>query len=293
MLPPPVGMLLVVGLFVSMLFRPQSSAPVKIFLLIVGVMLFGPLSVAVMDAEAAAFPWKFDYYLYLIDQGLGISAFSIARHFSPWLRDVLFVVYETLGYWMILWYALSLNRRDGRPRPLLKSYLISYGLAPLFYLIVPACGPRHAFGAAFPLGTPEVAAVPVKLAFWPNAIPSLHFATAILFVYFAGRSRLLQCFAWAYLLGTAAATLAFEHYLIDLIIAVPYACFAIRLAEGRFKPAFRNLALVLVWLVSIRFATPLLVKSPPLLPLLVLATVVTACGFTGAPHWDAKSSKPP
>jgi hypothetical protein len=177
---------------------------------------------------------------------------------------------------MILWYALHLNLRDGQPKPLLKSYLISYGLAPLFYLLVPACGPRHAFGAAFPMGLPEVAAIPVKLAFWPNAIPSLHFATALLFVYFAGRNRLLRCIAWAYLAGTAAATLAFEHYLIDLVVAVPYAFFAIRLAESRFAPALRNLAVVLAWLVSIRFATPLLVESPLILQLMALATVSTA-----------------
>jgi hypothetical protein len=273
---PAISMLLVVGLFVWMLFHPKSTTPAKIFFLIVAVLVFGPISVAVMDAEAAAFPLKLDYHLYRIDEALGISAFVIASFFSRMQRDVLFVVYETLGYWMIVWYALNLSLKDGRPRKLLKSYAIGYGLAPLFYLVVPACGPRHAFGAAFPFGHPAVSVTLTKLAFWPNAIPSLHIATAILLVYFAGSNRYLRLFAWFYLAGTAAATLAFEHYLIDLVVGVPYAYFAIRLAEGDLEAAVRNLVLVLGWLVSIRFATPLLIEYPLVLQLLVFVTISTA-----------------
>jgi hypothetical protein len=122
------------------------------------------------------------------------------------------------------------------------------------------------------MGNPEVAAVPIQLAGWPNAMPSLHFATAIIFVYFAGKSRILRWFAWIYLLGTGAATLAYEHYLIDLIVAVPYAYFAIRAAEGRFASAFRNLAVALAWMASIHFATPLMVAHAWVLRLLALAT---------------------
>jgi hypothetical protein len=273
MVNPAVMMLVVLGLFVWMLFHPQSTAPVKIFLLMAALMLFGPVSNTVMDAEAAALPWKLDYSLYLIDRALGVSAFSIARHLSPWQRDMAFIIYLTLGHWMMVWYALSLTIRNGRPKPLLISYVVSYGLAPLFYLVVPACGPAHAFGRAFPMGNPEVAPVPIHLDGWPNAIPSLHFATAILFVHFAGKNRILQCAAWMYLIGTAAATLAFEHYLIDLVVAVPYAYFAIRAAEGRFGSAFRNMGVVLAWLAAIRLATPLIAAHPWVLRLLVLATV--------------------
>src|SRR5215469_13229079 len=88
-LSPPIAMLAVVGLFVWMLFHPRSTAPVKVFLFIVVLLLFGPGSVAVMDAENAAFPLKFDYHLFLLDRTLGISAFSIARLFPAQLRDSL------------------------------------------------------------------------------------------------------------------------------------------------------------------------------------------------------------
>jgi hypothetical protein len=273
-LSPPIAMLAVVGLFAWMLFRPKSTAPAKIFLFILAVLLFGPVSIAVMDAENAAFPFKFDFHLFLLDRTVGISAFSIARHFSARLRDVLFVAYETLGYWMIVWYGLNLALKHGKPKQFATACAIAYGLAPLFYLAVPACGPRHAFGAVFPMGSPEVAAVPVRLVYWPNAIPSLHLATAILLVYFAARQPILRCFSWVYLASTVASTLAFEHYLIDLVVAVPYAYFAVRAAEGRFRESLRNMAVVLVWLGAIRFATPQIIHFPVLLRLLSLATIV-------------------
>ena len=273
MVSPAVVMLAILGLFVWMLFRPQESAPVKIFLFIAAWALFGPVSNAVMNAEAVAFPWKLDYSLFSIDKALGLSVFSVARHLSPRVRDILIAIYLTLGHWMIVWYGLNLKIRNGRPKTLLLSYSIAYGLAPVFYLVVPACGPRHAFGAAFPMGNPQVAPVPIYLAQWPNAIPSLHFATAILFVYFAGKNRILQCAAWAYLVGTAAATLAFEHYVIDLVVAIPYAYFVIRAAEGRLAASLRYLGVMMAWLLAIRFATPAMAAHPVLLRGLALATL--------------------
>jgi hypothetical protein len=101
-------------------------------------------------------------------------------------------------------------------------------------------------------------------------------ATAILLVYFSAGSRAMRAFGWAYLAGTVLATLAFEHYLIDLVVAVPYALFVIAAAEGRWRDAARKLAVVAGWLVTIRFATPLLVQIPLAVPVMCLATIALA-----------------
>jgi hypothetical protein len=287
---PVITMLFVVGLFVWLFLNPESAKPAKLFLFVVGVVLFGAVAKVVMDAEAAAFPLKFDYHLYLIDRSLGLSAFAIARRI-PRFHALLFVIYETLGYWMILLYGVHLNRTGGRPRELLLSYLISYGLAPIVYLIVPACGPRHAFAGLFPMGAPDVTPVAAPLAFWPNAIPSLHLTTAILFVYFAGPSRFAKTMTWLYLAGTAGATLVFEHYSIDLVVAVPYAYLAIALAEGRLSAAARNLGVVLAWLFSIRFATPAYMAHPLLTRALAAATVLAPAVNAPVPRWRTLSWK--
>ncbi len=119
---------------------------------------------------------------------------------------------------MMIWYAVHLHSQTehGRARQFLNACLIAYLMAPFLYLVVPARGPGHAFGSAFPLGNPAVHLVLIPLSGWPNAMPSLHVTTALLYVILAPRIRVLQCFAWFYLAGTVCATLAFEHYLIDL-----------------------------------------------------------------------------
>jgi len=162
---------------------------------------------------------------------------------------------------------------------LLIAYVVGYLIGPCLYMLLPARGPRHAFGSAFPMGNPDVSPALVQLSGWPNAIPSLHVSTALLFVLFAGKNRVLRVVAWIYLAGTVAATLAFEHYLIDLIVAVPFAYFVTRIAEGKTAQALGNFAVVLAWLLTIRFRTPALVMYPAVLRVLAFATIAFA-GFS-------------
>jgi hypothetical protein len=268
-----VGVLCVLGICAWMLFRPHAPEPPRLLLFTLSLVAFGPIADAYMDAASRGFPLKFDYFLYLVDESLGVSAFSVARLFSEWQLRVLFIIYQSFVWVMMLWYWVVLKSRDGRPNRLLIAYLINFVAGPGLYLIVPARGPRHAFGAVFPMGAPDVSPVLVQLNGWPNAIPSLHVSTALLFLLFAGKSRVRRGIAWAYLAGTVGATLAFEHYLIDLIVAVPFACFAALAAKGKFRKALSNFALVLAWLLAIRFATPALVAYPIVLRILALATV--------------------
>lgn len=271
--PVPFWVLGVLCLGIWMLFRPRATEPGKIFLLIVFLLLIGPFLDAVMNAESRNFPWKFDYFLYLVDKNLGISAFSVARLISQSMHDVLFVVYQSLVAVMVLWYGVNLKTKGGKPNQLLLAYAVSFALAPFLYLIVPSCGPRHAFKSAFPMGNPDVSPVLIQLNGWPNAMPSLHVSTALLFVLFAGRDRVVRALAWGYLAGTVGATLVLEHYLIDLIVAVPYACFATLAASKRILPALGNLAAVVAWELALRFATPSLIVFPTALRVLALATV--------------------
>ena len=243
------------------------------------LVTFEQFANAYMDWAGRYTPLKFDYFLQLVDKNLGVSAFSVARLFSEWQLSLLLVIYLSLIWAMLSWHWVVLKSSDGRPNRLLIAYLINFVAGPGLYLIVPGRGPRHAFGAAFPMGSPDVSPVLVPLNGWPNAIPSLHVSTALLFLLFAGNSRVRRGIAWAYLAGTVGATLAFEHYLIDVIVAVPFACFAALAAEGKFRKALSNFALVLAWLLAIRFATPALVAYPIVLRTLAIATV-TFAGFS-------------
>ncbi len=263
----------ILALFVWMLFRPYSMAPWKILAVIIAVFAMDAITRAALRAMTQAYPLKYDYVLQALDQALGLTAFQIARLFTPWDRTALLAIYQFLTIAMIAWYGIHLVVRGGEPRKLLYAYLIVFLVGGCLYGVVPAMGPRYAFGALFPMENPNVAPVPALLEGNPNAMPSLHVATALLLVLFTGRNRLLLPVAVLFLAGTVAATLALEHYLIDLVVAVPFACFAAELARGRMIPAIKYLGLVLAWLGLIRFASPELVQNPLALRLLALFSV--------------------
>jgi hypothetical protein len=141
-------------------------------------------------------------------------------------------------------------------------------LAVAGYLTVPVAGPRFVF-AGFPFDVPHL--VPSDLRLLPldseierNGVPSLHFASALLVWWNLRRLNWrLRAATGFFLVGTVLATLGLgEHYLVDLVIAVP---FALALQAGLMAPAsasprIRWLAvtvgttLTLAWLAVLRSA---------------------------------------
>ncbi|HEX3661355.1 MAG TPA: phosphatase PAP2 family protein [Acidobacteriaceae bacterium] len=86
-----------------------------------------------------------------------------------------------------------------------RAWILAALLAPLFYASFPAVGPAH-------LGDPTAPR---------NCIPSLHMTWALLCVVYVARPWRWAAVLFAVL--TALATLGTgEHYLIDLVVAVPY-----------------------------------------------------------------------
>ena len=264
----------ILAIFVWMMFRPFATAPWKILAVFALLLVVQPLTVAALRASSRAYPLKYDYVLQALDQALGLTAFQIARLFTAWQRAALFAIYELLSAAMIAWYGIHLGIRSGESRKLLYAYLIAFLVGGCLYGIVPAMGPRYAFGTLFPMGHPSVAALPALLDGNPNAMPSLHMATALLLVLFTGRNQWLLSFSVLFLVGTVAATLAFEHYVVDLVVAVPFACFVVEAAHCRVAPSLKYLGVVLAWLGLIRFASPELIRYPWALRFLTLLTVL-------------------
>jgi hypothetical protein len=104
-------------------------------------------------------------------------------------------------------------------------------------------------------------------------MPSLHMATALLLVFFSNRNRCLLGISCAFLAGTVCATLALEHYVVDLIVAVPFTCVAFELAHGRVIRAIKYLGVVLGWLLLIRFAWPALLQHAWTLRFMAMSSV--------------------
>lgn len=70
-------------------------------------------------------------------------------------------------------------------------------------------------------------------------MPSLHFSSALLILWYARKLPLGRWIAGAYLLLTAASTMGGgEHYFLDLVMALPYAAMIYRLGNYAAKRQF-------------------------------------------------------
>jgi len=257
------------------------------------IVLSGSCPATYLHATILLHPTAFDGVLYRFDGTLGFQASAVAARAAaaaPPTLVVLDFVYDYVGLWFAAVFGLTLRRRANPPVDLLYLWALC-GLGFIAYQFYPASGPAYAFGNAFPNALPAPAQVLGEAGLVTpaprNAMPSMHTAwVMVLWAY----SRLLGV-KWvergcvAVLALTLAATLAKgEHYLIDLVVALPFAA-ALLAASLRAVPwhdsskrriVFTGLGLWLAWIVALRFALPLFESVPGLSWLAVIATLY--CG---------------
>jgi len=232
----------------------DKTRPILVIALVIN-LFYGFLLSFVMGKEDGLVPWKYDYVLLRIDESLGISAAPIASMLQGAARIPLAVIYQWMIPMMICWYMVC---RKGKYRgSVIGAYVATMVVGPILYAILPACGPVYAFGS-HRLQPPEVTANTIRLSGMPNAFPSLHIGTALIFVFFA-RGRLWRGVALAFLAGTALATISTgEHYVIDLIAGLAFGCFAAAMGNRKWWHASLSLCarIALVMRGPLRISVP-------------------------------------
>lgn len=148
-----------------------------------------------------------DPLLLRADRGLGFDPIGFAQAFAPhrFLMAALTFAYVAMPVMIgVAWIAeQDLTAR----RAVIVAGLLCFG----FYAICPAVGPGHYDWRMHTAG-----------GWWRNCMPSMHFTWALLIAWNA-RSRRLRAVLWPYVVVVAIATLATgEHYLVDLLAAIPY-----------------------------------------------------------------------
>jgi hypothetical protein len=172
-----------------------------------------PFSFALMGAVNKAVreltPHTIDAQLSMLDMGFGRAVWTFAKAHA-WFLQPITVIYFALPEAMLFAAFLAKSER-GR---LLVSLALGAVLVIPCYLLFPAVGPAH-------VGDPLAPR---------DCMPSMHLAWALL-LWMNARGRIRPVFAiFAGL--TAVATLATgEHYLPDLVAAVPWAWALNRLAN--------------------------------------------------------------
>lgn len=246
----------------------DRTRPFLVVALVVN-LFYGWLLSFVMGRENGLVPWKYDYVLHNLDEALGIPTAAIAGTLQE-VRFPLLVIYQSMVPMMIAWFLVA--RRHRVSGSLVVAYVAEMVTGPLLYAIVPGCGPVYAFHGRW-LHPPAVHAATIKLSGMPNAFPSLHTATALVFVLFA-RGRLWQSISAVFLAGTILATISTgEHYAIDLVAGLAFGCFAANVGRRRIARSVFCLGLVVSWSLVVRFAYDLLLAHAVVLGALAAVTV--------------------
>ncbi len=242
-------------------------------------LFYGFLLTVVMGKENGLVPWKYDYILLKLDEGLGVSAASLAAMLQGAARIPLNVVYQWMVPMTICWYLVTRNRKG--QGSVIVAYIAEMVTGPILYAILPACGPIYAFGRSW-MHPPDVQASAVRLSGMPNAFPSLHVGTALVFVFFA-EGKLWRVISLAFLACTALATISTgEHYVIDLVAGLGFGCFAASIGMGRTKASLFYLGVVLLWTLAVRFEYAFLIAHPLALRTFAALTIGIAIVAVGA-----------
>jgi hypothetical protein len=239
-----------------------------------------------------AHPKTLDLYLLSFDGSLRVQpAFVVGQYFArvPWFHIAALLAYVGLAIPIAVVYAGRLVRFREGAFPSMLAFLIAGPLGILCYNLFPACGPHSLFAQAFPFhplsmaDLPRLALEPVPIQGARNAIPSLHLAwTLLAWWYSKGLSWIERTVALGFLALTALATLGTgEHWLVDLVVAFPFALMIQAVCAYRvsWKEPSRVAAFLLgfggtlVWLGALRYGTKLFWTSPIVPWALIAATI--------------------
>jgi hypothetical protein len=272
------GCLVVLGWMTIWTSPEESRRLLRSTLLAAGIVAFVLASLVALNLTVSGRARVLDSYLYVFDGSLGFQpSFVLGQLFARYrpLAAVARGSYFALP--LVIAMASAGYLRSGSPwRPL--AILTSAGvLGYLLYWAFPATGPLYVNGANFPnsphsfaaLGQIEPHPITLPIPAPRNAMPSLHMAWALL-LWFSCRpfSRLARGFALAYVGLTVAATLGTgEHYLADLVVALPFSVAVQALwtsSRGftRYAALAAGTSLTLIWLLALRYGSEFFLLTP-------------------------------
>ena len=266
--------------------------------------LFAVLSVGSNAVAGFAHTWtaKFtprvlDLYLYCFDASLRVQfAFLMGRAYATWhwFRDPGMLSYVGFPISIALVFGGQLVRDRKVVLSAMTAFLLTGPVGVVFYTICPALGPAYLFTSRYPwspLTMDQASRLVLESLPIPglrNSMPSLHIAWVLLaWWYSVGLSVWERSIAMCFVVFTVLATLGSgEHYLIDLIVACPFALFIYSLSafnvpwsnRNRSLAALAGIGMTLVWIELLRFNVKMFWVSP-VIPWLACITTVVAVIF--------------
>ncbi|MCU1301540.1 MAG: hypothetical protein JWQ87_1824 [Candidatus Sulfotelmatobacter sp.] len=286
------GALLLLGLRALWSEQADRENAVAVLLPCLILILFIFVSARVLSLATGLSPQTDDAWLYVFDGSLGFQpSFWMGRimYSSLALSRSAMLTYLSLPFAMALVCAwrvpLGARRISGH---MLIVLLVAGCSGWILYNVVPGTGPIYAFGQSFPsnsvayqdLSTLSLQKMSIAPSIPRNAMPSLHMAWVILLWWNSrGLPRALRAGLLLYVALTVVATMGGgQHYLVDLIVSLPFAL-AVQAAafystpnKWRIPAMISGVGCTAAWLALIRFGLPWVLKSPALPWTLILGT---------------------
>lgn len=240
-------------------------------------------------------PRVLDLYLYCFDASLRVQvAFIMGRAYAswPWFRDAGMFVYLGFPVAIAVAFAGQLVRDKRTAWSAMAAFLLTGPVGVIFYALCPALGPAYLFTSRYPwnpLTMDQASRLILEGLPIPglrNSMPSLHL-TWVLLAWWHSKSLSLweRAVAMCFVVFTVLSTLGSgEHYLVDLIVACPFALFIYALCafhapwsrRARSLGALAGLGMTLAWIAILRLDVKFFWISPILPWTACIATVVSA-----------------
>jgi hypothetical protein len=199
---------------------------IKLLILIGITTVFGMVTSFAVPLLNRIRPIKYDLYVYRIDGVFGFEpSFVLARAVrkSPFVAAFIVLCYRGLISAItaaLAFHSISGSRREFRAA--VRAFVLVIYVGAIFYVAIPVAGPRYVF-KTFPMDAAAVSVSPVLVHAAPNGMPSVHMSCALLILFFCWKDRVARRLAAIFAGLTAIAALATgEHYLVDLVAALPY-----------------------------------------------------------------------
>jgi hypothetical protein len=169
---------------------------------------------------------------------------------------------------LVICFLMAMERRSPErfSSGLIRLFVTAGVTGVVLYQFLPAAGPAYVFGKQFPESLPAFPSIAIRPILLPraarNAMPSVHFACALLVWWnTAAFGRVWRALTGGFVAMIFLATMGFgEHYLVDLVVAVP---FALAVQAGCLKSAWDSVErrrafwgsaiLTVGWIGALRF----------------------------------------
>lgn len=260
--------------------------------LAVATLLFMMVPMSALGLTSALHPFTYDMYSLQWDRAAGLNITLPLLDFAR--SSSVFAHLLSLAYGLappLSFMALALRQLRSRPigvASALLTWVVLTSCAMLAYHFFPIAGPKYVFGARFDLGLSQ-AKLPLEMIgidYAPrNGMPSMHFGwmLAVCILWWRnGTAWWSRVMLLALTSLTLLSTLCLgEHYVVDLIVAVPFVLAAIALCttsipwtvKQRRWTTLIGFGVWAAWVVSLRTSIHWIVAHPWICWVMIFATM--------------------